>query len=558
MLRVLRIFHKDLADIHHAAFWLGFFSIISGILGLFRDRMLAGMFGASRTLDIYYSAFRVPDFIYTLMLFLTSATAIIPIFLHKLHNRERDAENFCGTVILFFSSAVAVISMIMFFFMPKISEFLFPGFSGEEIGLSIALSRIILLSPIFLGLSNIFSGITQSFKRFFAYALSPVFYNLGIIFGILFFFPVFGAYGLAYGVALGAFLHMAVQIPSLVGIGFNLKFGTISFKEIKNVIAHSIPRTIGLAVNQISILVFTAFASTLSMGSISVFNLSQNLGYLPTTIIGLSYSVAAFPALASLSLKKERIGFEEHFSSAFRHIIFWTIPFSALFLILRAQIVRVILGSGAFSWQDTRLTAASLFLFSLAIAFQSLFLLLIRAFYAEGETKKPILINIISATLGILLMFWFSNLLSPESYFAGIFSLLLDISDIADIRVLALPLGILAGSVLNLLFLFLAFKSVFGWFPVKKSQKSILQIIFAGFLGGLVAYAGLNIFSLVFNLNTFMGIFLQGLISCILGILTIATVFYALGNREFFEVVSSLKSAVFKTTVPAPEPEKLS
>src|SRR3989344_4622507 len=127
MLRVLKIFHKDLINIHHAAFWLGFFAIISGFLGLFRDRMLAGMFGASRTLDIYYSAFRAPDFIYTLMLFLTSATAIIPIFLHKLNNGEKDAENFCGTVVLFFSSAVAVISVVIFILMPKISGFLFPG-----------------------------------------------------------------------------------------------------------------------------------------------------------------------------------------------------------------------------------------------------------------------------------------------------------------------------------------------------------------------------------------------------------------------------------------------
>src|SRR3989344_1574118 len=223
--------------------------------------MLAGMFGASRTLDIYYSAFRAPDFIYTLMLFLTSATAIIPIFLHKLNNGEKDAENFCGTVVLFFSSAVAVISVVIFILMPKISGFLFPGFSVEEMVLSTALSRIMLLSPIFLGLSNIFSGITQSFKRFFAYALSPVFYNLGIIFGILFFFPVFGMRGLAYGVALGAFLHMAIQIPSLVGAGFDFRFGKTSFADVKKVVIYSVPRTIGLAVNQISTLVFTAFAS---------------------------------------------------------------------------------------------------------------------------------------------------------------------------------------------------------------------------------------------------------------------------------------------------------
>ena len=557
MFKVLRIFHKDLADIHHAAFWLALFSILSGILGLFRDRMLAGFFGASRALDIYYSAFRAPDFIYTLMLFLTSATAIIPIFLRKLNSNKAEAENFGGTVILFFSCAALAVSSVAFFLMPQISDFLFPGFSSEEIALSSALSRIMLLSPIFLGISNIFSGIIQSFKRFFAYALSPVFYNLGIIFGILFFFPVFGINGLAYGVVLGAFLHMIVQVPSFIGAEFNLRFKRISFSEIKNVIVYSIPRTIGLAVNQVLILVFTAFASTLALGSIAVFNLSQNLGYLPTTIIGLSYSVAAFPTLASFSLKKERLGFEEHFSSAFRHIIFWTIPFSALFLILRAQIVRVILGSGAFSWQDTRLTAASLFLLSLGIAFQSLFLLLVRAFYAEGEIKKPLIINIVSAVFGIGSMFWFSNMLSPDSAFGGAISSLLDISDIADIRVLALPLGILSSGIFNLFLLLWAFKIVFGWFPVKKSQKSILEIIFASFVGAGATYGGLNVFSLFFDLNTFGGIFLQGVCSGFLGISVIGAILYFLKNREFFEVVSSFRNVVFKTHISVPEPDKL-
>lgn len=557
MIKILNIFKKDAASIHHAAFWLAFFSLVSGILGLFRDRLLAGAFGASRTLDIYYSAFRIPDFIYTLMLFLTSATAIIPIFLRKIDHGRSEAENFWGVVLSFFALTAAIFSLFAFFLMPVISSFLFPGFSNEEKNLSTTLGRIMLLSPIFLGLSNIFSSVTQSFKRFFAYALSPVFYNLGIIFGILFFFPVFGISGLAYGVTLGAFLHMAVQIPSLFNAGFNLKFSKILFSEIKNVVLHSIPRTIGLTVNQVSILIYTAVASVLTEGSISIFNLSQNLGYLPTTIIGLSYSVAAFPSLASFSLKKDKSGFDEHFSSAFRHIIFWAIPLSALLLVLRAQIVRVILGSGAFSWADTRLTAASIFLLSLAIVFQSLFLLLVRAFYAEGETKRPLFVNMFSVIFGIGALFVFLTILSPKSAFAGLVSSLLDISDINDIRVLALPLGILLSSIFNLILLFWVFRAVFGWFPVKKSKKSILEIFFGGFIGAIAAHLGLNIFSLVLNLQTFIGIFLQGLFSGIIGILAVCAVLLILRNKEFFEVCEGFKSTIWNDHVLAPEPEKL-
>ena len=557
MLKVLRIFHKDLNDIHHAAFWLGVFAILSGVLGLFRDRMLAGLFGASSVLDIYYSAFRVPDFIYTLMLFFTSVTAIIPMFLKSRDDGEKDVEKFTFSLIMFFSFIVAVISLVAFFLMPKISEFLFPGFSGSEKKISSDLARIMLLSPILLGFSNIFSGILQSVKRFFAYAMSPVFYNLGIIFGILFFLPIFGIKGLAYGIALGAFLNMAIQIPSLFGSGFSVKLVKLDFKKIKNLVVNSMPRTIGLAVNQISILIFTALASTLSAGSIAVFNLSQNLGYLPTTIIGLSYSVAAFPAMASFSLKKEKTNFEEYFSSAFRHIIFWTAPFSALLLVLRAQIVRVILGSGVFSWQDTRLTAASLFLFSLAIVFQSLFLLLVRAFYAEGEVKRPLFINIISAIFSVFSVFIFLKAFLPGTWFSLYLSSVLDISDIADIRVLSLPFGILLGSIFNLIFLLIAFKKTFGWFPLKNAKKLTMEIFFSSFLGGVAAHYSLRLFSGIFDLHTFSGVFSQGFLSGILGIAVIILTLYILRSQEFFEVVSSFKNSIFKTRVPAPEPEKL-
>src|SRR3989344_4001443 len=205
MIKVLNIFKKNATSIHHAAFWLGFFAVISGLLGLFRDRLLAGAFGASRVLDVYYSAFRVPDFLYTLMLFMTSATAIIPLFLEKWEAGNEKSGNFFGSLILFFSFVAAVFSVVFFLFMHQIVGFLFPGFSLDDKQMAVFLSRIMLFSPIFLGFSNLISGVTQAFKRFFAFALSPIFYNLGIILGFFIFVPIFGADGLAYGVVLGAF-----------------------------------------------------------------------------------------------------------------------------------------------------------------------------------------------------------------------------------------------------------------------------------------------------------------------------------------------------------------
>ncbi len=564
-MKLPRIFHADLKNIHHAAFWLAVFSAVSAVLGLFRDRMLAGHFGASRPLDIYYAAFRVPDFIYTLMLFFTAATAIIPIFLERYNSEKKDAENLFGSLLLFFLMAVAILSLVAFILMPYLIKIFLPGFSSVDQKSAVTISRILLFSPIFLGVSNIFSSVTESLRRFIASALSPVFYNLGIIFGILFFLPVFGpVVGLAMGVILGAIMHMSIQIPAILKIGVWPRFDKFWSSDLKKVLKFSFPRTLGLQISQLASIFFTGVASTLATGSIAVFTFASNLQSLPVTIVGLSYSMAAFPNLAAHSISKERDSFREQFSAAFRHILFWTLPAAALLLVLRAQIVRVILGSGAFSWADTRLTAAALFILSLAVIFQSLFILLVWAFYAEGESWRPLFINILSSALGVITVFWFSGSLA-DGWLRPFVAVALRLSDIPDIRVLALPLGILVGNIVNLILLSFSCKIVFGWFPTVGAVRDILEIILGSSIAGFSAYFGLNIFSYVFDLHTFLGILAQGFFAGILGIIAWILTLLILKNREIHEILSSARSAFLErrlpgsepAIVPIPEPEKL-
>lgn len=563
-MKLPKIFHADLSDVHHAAFWLGFFGILADILGLLRDRLLAGTFGASRELDIYYAAFRAPDFLYTMLLLLTASTAIIPVFLKNFHEDKEKAAELLGSIIIYFSLALVVLSAAAFFFMPELVKFSLPGFSAEDMERTTLLSRILLLSPIFLGFSNILSGVTQAFRRFFVYGLAPVFYNVGIILGISVFYNLFGLAGLAWGVALGAFLHMALQIPSLRGTGVFPKFKNFkSAGEIPKIIWLSLPRTLGLSITQLTTVILTGIASTFYQGSISVFNLALNLEYIPVTIVGLSYSVAAFPNLVSFSLRKAKEDFKKHFSAAMRHIIFWTLPMAVLILVLRAQIVRVILGSGAFSWADTRLTAAALAILSLAIIFQSLFMLLVRAFYADGESWRPLAINIVSALLSIGAAFWFSLELGAGGVLADFFRHALRLEGIADLRVIALSLGIFIGGFFNFVFLFFAFRATFGWFPTEGNWRAIFQITAASFIAGLVGYWGLNVFSLAFNLYTFLGVFSQGFLAGIFGILAFLGILWSLGSIELFESYYGLRGLFAEKQkgrddmVPAPEPEKL-
>ena len=482
-----RFINYSLENVHHAALWLALFSLASAVLGLFRDRLFASAFGASRTLDMYYAAFRMPDLIYTILLFFAASTAIIPVFLVDISKDRQRAQELFGSLLFMFSAAFLFLCIVVYIFTPFLTRMFLPGFSLEEQMTVVQLSRILLLSPLFLGLSNIFSGITQSLRKFFVYGLSPLLYNVGIIVGIVFFLPRFGLAGLADGVAFGAFLHMVIQIPTLFHAGVFPRFSVLLHDDIRRVLALSIPRTLGLTTTQITNTILTGIASTFTAGSIAVYTLSSNLEMIPVTLIGLSYSVAAFPNLAELAINGAKEEFRQHFGLALRHIIFWSAPFAALLLVLRAQIVRVILGAGEFGWTDTRLTAASLFILSISVIFQGLFMLLVRAFYAGNETARPVFINVLSAILSIGAVFWFSKVLYSDTITSVAIRWVLHLRDIEDIRILALPLGILAGSIANFLFLLAAFRSVFSWDPLSRSYQSIWQILIASIAGSIAA-----------------------------------------------------------------------
>ena len=221
--RILIFFTSELKGVVQSAFLLAFAGFVADILALLRDRLLAAEFGASRSLDIYYVSFRVPDFIYTVSLFFAASTALIPMLLEKFSEDEKKAQDFLGNIFSLFLIAVILLVVIAYFAMPLFIDFAAPGFSAAERSEVILLSRILLLSPLLLGLSNLISSVVQSFRRFYVYALSPVLYNIGIIIGIIFLYPSFGLSGIVWGVVIGALLHFLIQIPTVISLGFSLR-----------------------------------------------------------------------------------------------------------------------------------------------------------------------------------------------------------------------------------------------------------------------------------------------------------------------------------------------
>ncbi|MFA6919458.1 MAG: lipid II flippase MurJ [Candidatus Paceibacterota bacterium] len=345
MNKILRVFGKEFGSINQAAVLLGVFAFLSQILGLFRDRFIAHFIGPSASLDAYYAAFRIPDLIFISIASLASITVLIPFIVSKMSGEKvtEEAKKFLNDIFTVFFIAIVSVSFIAFILMPYIVFLIAPGFSSVMQEKVIELSRIMLLSPILLGFSNLFGTITQLFRKFFIYALSPIFYNFGIILGVLFIYPIFGIYGLAMGVVLGALMHFLIQAFASSGCGFAPKFSfSINFKDIKKAVLISLPRTLGLSFNNIALILIISFASFLKGGSISIFNLSLNLQSVPLGIIGLSYAVAAFPTLTKSYSSGKIDDFKIHLKSAARQIIFWSLPITFLFIVLRAQIVRVI------------------------------------------------------------------------------------------------------------------------------------------------------------------------------------------------------------------------
>jgi putative peptidoglycan lipid II flippase len=519
-------------SINSAALVIAAAGILSRMLGLVRDRILAAKFGAGDALDVYYAAFRVPDLIYNLLILGALSAAFIPVFTSLLARDEEDeawklANNLLSAALF----VLLVLSAVFAIFTPELMKLITPGFSDEKMAEAVRLTRIMFLSPIFLGVSGIFGGILNSFKRFLIYSLAPIMYNLGIIAGALFFVKPFGIAGLAWGVILGAFLHMLVQYPAVKITGFNFSL-SFNFKNsnLRKIVKLMIPRTLGLAVAQINLLIITIIASTLAAGSLAVFNFANNLQSFPLGIFGVPFALAIFPVLSRHHAREEREEFIEDFSKIFRQILFFVVPASVLLIVFRAQIVRVVLGSGQFDWEDTILTFQSLGIFSASLFAQCLLPLLARSFYALHNTKVPFFTGIVSEIVNLALAIFLSR----------------------TFGVLGLVWAFSASSVVNMILLLLILRKKLGGLDGEKIFFSTVRILFSALAAGAAAQISKYIVEPRVNLDTFVGVFSQLAAGAAAGI-AIYLISSKLLRLEEFESVKKLLTGKFlrlRQTIP--------
>lgn len=473
-----KILNSQFHTITSAAIVLGAASLASRFLGLIRDRILAGTFGAGDELDIYYAAFKIPDLVFYLVVLGAISAGFIPVFLGYLKKDKKQAWYLVNSLLNIMVVALLLICGLLIIFAPWLMKLVAPGFSQEKLEMTVTLSRVMFLSPVFLGLSAIFGGVLQSFRRFFVYALAPILYNLGIIFGAVFLVKYFGLLGLAFGVALGAFLHLAMQLSASKICGFKWQpVFDYRFRGVRRIVKLMLPRTLSLALNQINVLVLTVIASTLAAGSIAVYNLAQNIWAFPLGIFGISFVTASFPRLSEEAQKKDVIKFFKTFSATARQILFYTVPAAAIFIVLRAQIVRLILGTGQFDWQDTILTIDTLAFFSIGLFAEALVWLYLRGFFAWEDTKTPFILGLISTIIRIAGAWFLAHSL--------------------NLGVPGLALGYSLGTIIYLILLQLALSKKLRR-ESKKEKKKIAarekkylmaggKIIASAFIAGLVA-----------------------------------------------------------------------
>lgn len=379
--------------------------LASRLLGLVRDRLFADRFGAGDVLDAYFAAYRIPDLLYNLLVLGALSAAFLPVvseYLSKGSAGRAAAFRMANALLTIAFLALSGIAAVLFLSTPALVAALAPGFDPVRRDLMILFTRIMLLQPILLGVSSIVSGILLAFQRFVAYATAPVFYNAGIIVGVLVFVPLFGVSGLAWGVVLGALLHVLVQVPAVFRTGFRFRPElTADHPGLRQMSHLFFPRLVSLLAAQGAALIVTIFGSGLFAGGIAAYILAENIQTVPIGLVGISIAVAAFPFLASAAARQDRAEFSETLSRSLRVIFFVSLPASVFLLLLRAQIVRVVLGTGAFDWEDTVATFTVLGILSLAVVAQSLIPLLARAFFSLHDTRTPMVVSLVGITVNL-------------------------------------------------------------------------------------------------------------------------------------------------------------
>ena len=383
--------------------------LISRLLGYVRVVVFVYAFDAPQ-LDTFFAAFRIPDLIFQLVAAGALSSALVPIVSALLEREEHShAWRVVSTVINLMLVALALLAGILFVLAPVVVEAITPGFRDEQLEQTITLTRIMLLSPIFLALGSVATSVLNSGGQFAASAVAPIVYNLAIIGGALFLAPSLGIEGLAVAVVAGSLGHLLVQLLPVRRLGFRyvprIDWGD---PEARRALLLMAPRALGLGANQVTFIVVTALASGLAVGAVADFNIAFTLLQIPIGVIGVPLGIVLLPSLSRDAAVGREVEFARLLTRSLRLIIFVMIPIAGLLAVLRHEVVDLLFGGGKIDDANLAIIATTLSWFLIGLAAHALIAVLARAFYARQDTLTPVLVAVVAVfantTLAIALV----------------------------------------------------------------------------------------------------------------------------------------------------------
>ena len=385
--------------------------IASRILGWLRLSVIGARYGETPELDAFLAAFRIPDALFNLLVAGALASAFIPVFAGYLaKEREDEAWRVASSVLNAIVLLLVAVSAVMWVLAPWVMPVLAPFTDPRQAALTLELTRIMLLSPIFMGLSALFTGILNSYRQFLSGATAPLVYNFVIILFAVFLTPFLGISALAWGTVAGALMMWLVQVPELTFRRTRYKLTLDLFHPgVQEIARLTLPRTLALGAVQLVFIVDTILAARLPQGSLTALNYAFQLMQLPLGVFSIAISAAVFPALSHYASLGQQARMRDTLQQGIRWILFLTLPTVVMMIVLRRPIVNLLFQYGQFGPQAREATQEAFLFYSFGLAGHALIQILARAYYASRDTKTPLALTLISIGTNITL----SVLLAP-------------------------------------------------------------------------------------------------------------------------------------------------
>lgn len=393
--------------------------IFGQLAGLARGMVVTNVFGASLELDSFYAANRVSETLFLLVAGGALGSAFIPTFTGLLARDQRDsAWRLASALANAVTLTLSLLALLLAFFAPQVVHYaLAPGFSADPalFDLTVSLLRIQLISAVLFGIGGLIVGILNAHQVFLIPALTPAMYQLGIIFGAVFLAPSMRIYGLAWGVVIGAVLYLVIQLPSLAKLVARHPLPTFRFSlglhdgNVRTVLLLMLPRLLGVAVVQLNFWVNTNLASRMEEGSVASLTLGFSLMLMAQAAIAQSVAIAAMPTFSAQHALGKVDEMRSSLAASLRGILMLALPASIGLMVLRDPLIAALYQRGEFDERDVQLVAWALLWYAAGLVGHSIMEVLTRAFYAQQDTKTPVLIGTVAMGLNVLFSILFSR-----------------------------------------------------------------------------------------------------------------------------------------------------